>query len=202
MNNVFKTNKKGCKYPSIFLDEKEFKKLKNRDTKAFEKLYKKYKIQIYNYLYIKTNGNIDVTKEVLCDTFYFAWVAITNLNNRKNIQGWLVTIANRRLADHLRKQYRGRNKKQYLMQDESDIDELAEQLHNKKQILIVNMALGNIKQKYKNILELKYFYNKSLKDISIILNKSESSITSKLHRARQSLRKELVKTEGFFLNEI
>jgi DNA-directed RNA polymerase specialized sigma24 family protein len=55
-----------------------------------------------------------------------------------------------------------------------------------------------VKPSYNKILKLKYYYNKSVKDISKILNKTEACITSNLYRARQSLRNELVKSKGFF----
>jgi len=177
------------------------KDLQNKDPYVFTKLFNKYKVRIYNYLLLKSKLNNDIANEVLCDTFYYAWLSISSLSNTKNLCYWLITIAGRRLSDYLRKVYRDDKYLKFFIEPENYVDKTIEKMHNKKQALLINIALGNIKPLYKKILKLRYYENKTQKEISKIFNTTEASVQCRLYRARIALKKELKKTKGFIYNE-
>jgi RNA polymerase sigma-70 factor (ECF subfamily) len=65
-------------------------------------------------------------------------------------------------------------------------------MDNEKAIML-DLAMKNIKPKYRKILELKYIEKKSQKEIARLLNKSRSSIESLIYRAREKLKQEIKK---------
>ncbi len=71
----------------VLLDKKDLKKLQNRDTHIFEKLYLEYKDKVYNFLLIKTKRNYELTEELFSNTFHSALVSAPNIKSSKNIQG-------------------------------------------------------------------------------------------------------------------
>ena len=175
----------------VFSDEDIFK-LKSGDPLVFEKVFNEYHHKIYNFLVIKTNGNEHVAEEIFSDTFYSALTSAHSIKDAKKIFPWLLQIARRRFADHLRKKYRNK--------DIESEEEISDDLHSKDYVkeqnekaILVNMAMENIRPEYKNILNLKYIEDKSQKEISAIYGKSESSIESLLFRARDALKKEMKK---------
>jgi RNA polymerase sigma-70 factor (ECF subfamily) len=172
-------------------DKINLKKINQRDSAELEKLYHMYKRKIYNYLLIKTNGNIDTANEILCETFCSVLESAPKLKNTKNINSWLMQIACRRLNDYLRKNYRNKKYYKYFYPETYDENNIIEELETKKQILLVNNAIENIKPDYKKILKLKYIEKKSLKEISKLQKKSISSITSTITRARKEIKKQL-----------
>ena len=64
-------------------------------------------------------------------------------------------------------------------------------IEDNEKVIMLDLAMNNIKPRYKKILELKYIEKKSQKDIAKLLNKSRSSVESLIYRAREELKKEL-----------
>jgi len=175
----------------IWTDE-DLQRINLRDPDAFEKLYNKYKVKIYNYLIIKVNGDKDVAEEILSDTIYSALVSAPNLKDQNKILGWLLQIANRRFLDYLRNKYRESEKNEDSFDENSPgKNNVVEEIHEKEKVVLMNLALDKIKPKYSKLLRLKYYDDKSQKEIAKILKKSVSSVESLLFRAREALKKEL-----------
>ena len=76
-------------------------------------------------------------------------------------------------------------------------DKLSEELHTKEQLLLVNVAMENLKPLFKDVLKLKYIEEKSQNEIAGIVNKSVSAVETLLVRAKKQLRIELKKIKGF-----
>jgi RNA polymerase sigma factor (sigma-70 family) len=185
----------------IILTEEEQILFQNRDPKILEKIYKEYSRQIFNYLMIKTNGNKLDAEEIFSETFHAVIVSAPKLRDINKVYSWIMSIANRRFIDFLRKKYRD---KKY--ESESEIDEnikadenIAEELIENEKILLLKNAMECLSDEYKKLLTLKYIENKSQKEISELMGRTESSVESLLFRAREALKKELKKTKKAFL---
>lgn len=180
----------------LFLD-----RIKKKDPAVFEDLYKEYKTVIYNYLLIKTRNDHDTVKDVLSETFCSVIDSAEKISSCKNLKSFLFQLAFRRLNDHLRKKYHDKNYDKYFDITEESADNMTEEAHKKEQLLMVNLAVDNLKPVYRDVLRLKYFEEKSQNEIAEIMNKSVSSVESLLVRARIDLKNELKNFKGF-MNEI
>jgi RNA polymerase sigma-70 factor, ECF subfamily len=170
--------------------------LRQRNKAAFTKLYLEYKNKIYIYLLLKSNGDKYIAEEVLCDTFHSAFKSAPKLKNTVNIKNWIFRIASRRLSDYFRKLYKEKN---IIGDFDIETENIAENFCLTDSIIIshkkilINQVLNNLKDTYKNIIELKYIENKSIKEISSIMNKNLTSVNNILQRARVSFKKEFEK---------
>ena len=177
----------------VFTDD-EYIRFKARDPKIFETIYKEYGKKIYNFILIKTNGNVFLTEEVFSDTFYVAIKKASFLKNMDKIHSWLLKIAQNQLIDHIRKE---KNRDKYIesSKEVNDLieDKVEKNIFEKEKFLVLKTALENIKPEYSNILKMKYLEKKSQKDISYAINKSVSAVETILVRARKSLKKEIIK---------
>ena len=178
--------------------EEDIIKINLRDPDTFEKVYKEYKTKLFNFLIIKTNGDNHIAEEILSDTIYSALISAPRLKEKDKIFPWLLSIAQRRFYDYLRKVYKDKNLNKKIIENHKINENKKEKSDNEKAIML-DLAMKNIKQKYRKLLELKYKENKSQKEIAKILNKSRSSVESLLYRAREELKKEVKKiNEGSF----
>jgi RNA polymerase sigma-70 factor (ECF subfamily) len=175
----------------IFLSDKEFILLKSRNTQVFEKVYRNMKDIVFNFLIIKTNGDYTSTEEIFSDTFHSALISAPGLKSSKNIQSWLLQIASRRFIDYIRKKYREKKYKDMMQRSHSNPGDIHEELHKKEKILLMNMALKNIKTDYSTVLREKYIEDKSIKEIASTLGKSDKAIESLLTRAKKALKTEM-----------
>jgi RNA polymerase sigma factor (sigma-70 family) len=185
----------------IIFSENDLALFKNRDPLLLEKVFVEYNERVFNYLVIKVNGNTEIAEELLSDTFQSVIVSASKIKDLNKFYPWLLKIANRRFLDYLRKKYK---KKKYETDCDVDVADFADEnitdelLENEK-MLMIRQALDNVKPEYKKILTLKYIENKSQKELSEILEKTESSVESLLFRAREALKKELKNVEKAFL---
>ena len=74
-------------------DNELMKRVVERDTQALKILYKRYEMQMYNFL-IRYTGNRAIAQELLQETFTRVWLAARSFNvKRGKFKGWLYTIA-------------------------------------------------------------------------------------------------------------
>lgn len=177
--------------------EENLSKLRNREPEIFHELYISYKDKIYNFLIIKTGGDRHLSEDILCETYLSAMKAAPQIKNLNNISGWLYQIAFRRLNDHLRKKYR---EDKYIKNSDQEVHfaDNSDDFIKKEKALILNNAMDNIKPDYKKIIQMKYIDKKTIEEISCELSKSTDSIKSLLIRAKDSLKKEMNKSDKLF----
>ena len=177
----------------IWTDE-DIQKIRIRDPEIFEKVYKEYRVKLFNFLIIKTNGDEHAAEDILSETIYSALLSAPNIKNKEKIFPWLLKIAQNRFYDHLRKEYKNKDLNEKIQENHKiNIDNKNEEIGDNEKSIMLDIALNNVKQKYRKILELKYIEKKSQKEIAKIMNKSRSSIESLIYRAREVLKKELKK---------
>jgi RNA polymerase sigma-70 factor (ECF subfamily) len=110
---------------------------------------------------------------------------------------WLYRIAANEIANSYRESKRRRK---YLEENSEVIDtsnpspenELAqaeEELRKHEEFLSVHENISKLSFRYQEVITLRYFEHKHLKDIGVILGKSEGTVKSLLHRALKKLRK-------------
>ena len=110
---------------------------------------------------------------------------------------WLYRIAANEIANSYRESKRRRK---YLEENSEVIDtsnpspenELAqaqEELRKHEDFLSVHENISKLSFKYQEVITLRYFEHKHLKEIGAILGKSEGTVKSLLHRGLKNLRK-------------
>ena len=167
------------------------------DPESFGKLYDKYYDQIYRFCLHRT-ANIDVAQDITSEVFtkvlkklwMFRW---------KNVafSAWLFKIANNEINSFYRK-----NKHSFVDIDDysekiPDEDKVADfnlnaeekELSEKKTFLSLHNSIKKLDLKYQEVIVLKYFEDKQIKEISEILGKSEGTVKSLLHRGIKNLKK-------------
>lgn len=169
------------------------------DVDAFAELYEANYSLILNYV-IRRTGNVDLAKDIVSDTFLKAMENIQRFQWRNvPFSAWLYRIAN----NEINQTYRT-TKKQAISLDqlqeehgfEVESSELTEEIINAQaelderhqQFLYYQKKLLELPIKYQEVISLRYFEDKSMKEIAEILDKREGTIKSLLHRGLEKLR--------------
>lgn len=185
----------------MFLSEIEFNRLKQQDPGVFEKVYKEYKVEIYNFLIFKTRGNQDTANELFNETVYSAFASVPKLKNANNLKGWLLLVAQRRFVDHVRKKIREKKYMELAYHKNENNENNDEKLFRMEQIILLKTALENIKEDHRKVLEFKYIQNKSVNEISLLMNKTGSAIRNLLIRAKKMIKGEMDRLEGKYFQK-
>ena len=182
-------------------NDEEFEKLRNGDTRTFEKLYDLYKDRLYKFFVVKTGGDHDLACELLSETIYSAIQCVRTLKDARNIQGLLFQIAIRRYNDHLRRAYRSAGSECIDSFPDTASEGRDEALIEKEKFTLLYTALERLKPEYRGILEMKYFNDRSEKEIAAEIGKSVGATEGLLYRARQALKNELGRNNDLFTEE-
>lgn len=163
--------------------------LNDGDTKLFEILYKRYSIKIYNKCYSFVN-NEEEAKDLAHDIFLKLFTKITSFKNQSKFSTWLYAFTFNHCVNHLK-----RNKSKKLenrISDVFDINNYPEEIITSNSLITnldekLNSALDKIPPKDKQIIQLKYLDNLSIKNIESVLGIGPSAIKMRIKRAKEKL---------------
>jgi RNA polymerase sigma-70 factor (ECF subfamily) len=159
-----------------------------KNPKAFGELYEKYFDRIFNFVYRQTDDE-ELTADLCSQTFL---IALKNLD-RYEFRGlpfsaWLYKIASNEVNKHYRKQ---KGNKVFSI-EEVRIRELIEQgsdISDEESIQRLMNYLKELPTEMLQVLELRFFEDKDFKEISFILDITESGAKMRTYRALDRLRK-------------
>ena len=163
-------------------------------AEAFGELYDIYYDQIFGYA-LRRTADIDTAKDITSAVFFNALRHIKNYRWQGiPFSHWLYRIANREIVDHYnRKKHEvlGNSKEIYLEAQNSDGWRASgeNELRKYEDYLDLQRYISKLPTKYQEVITLKYFEDKDIKEISSILHKPEGTVKSLLHRGIEKLRK-------------
>jgi len=180
-------------------EEQELIKSANSNPQAFGKLYEAYHNQIFNYI-IRRVMDFDLAHDIASETFLKAYINFWKFRWHKvSISNWFYKIATNEINSYYRKGKYGQSlleelKKQIIlnpittpdMQLEKEIAE--EELKRHQDFIDVQARLKLLPIKYQEVISLKYFERKKIKEISEILGKKEGTIKSLISRGLEKIR--------------
>lgn len=173
------------------------------DPQKFGEIYEAFYKKIFGYAFRRTM-NYDAAKDIAAETFLKAYTGIGKFRWRNiSVLYWLYSIATNELNKYF-------NSRKYMPQSLSRIHEeygiditdysnaetekiqLEEDLEKHREFIKVNELIKNLDIKYQDVISLRFFEQKSIKEIAIILNKKEGTVKSLLSRGIDKLKANLV----------
>jgi RNA polymerase sigma-70 factor (ECF subfamily) len=181
------------------IEEKLIKKIKKGDRDAFAELVELYKDKIYQVAY-RLVGNAQEAEDVAQETFLRVYANLGHYDPAYKFSTWVYRIATNLSIDLLRKR-----KLVYSIDKEAPgtdgidwHDRLADQQPNPEEQTItgelqvqVQQAIDSLSPKYRAIMILRYIEDLSLQEISEVVKLPISTIKTRIHRGRESLKKKL-----------
>lgn len=150
---------------------------------VIEELFLKYYNDALLYT-LSLTKNIPFSEEIVSDAFYTALK--TADGEVQNFKAWLLKVCRNLYLNRMRKTAR--------------LDELDENLADKSESALESIirkeeyralyhAISLLNDYYKEVITLFYFEDLPIKDIALVIGKSEAIVKVTLFRARESLKK-------------
>ena len=181
-------------------EEQEVIKSANSNIEAFGKLYEAYHNQIFNYI-IKRVMDFDIANDITSETFLKAYINFWKFRwHNVSIVNWFYRIATNEISSYYRKGSHHKSsiaelKKQMKVNPATTPDmqfekeKVEEELKRHQDFIDVQARLKLLPLKYQEVISLKYFERKKIKEISEILGKKEGTIKSLISRGLEKIRK-------------
>lgn len=161
------------------------------EPKACALLVRRYRSAVYAVA-LRLTGNSSDADEVTQDAFLRAFRYLPKFRGDSSFKTWLLRIAGRVAIDHLR---RKRLATVSLDAPESPVAKLTEKspsglqhLMQSERSALLKKAMENLSKEDASALQLFYFQEKSIQEITVALGWTETNTKSRLSRARQRLR--------------
>ncbi len=170
--------------------------LAHRD--AFARIVTRYERRIRHYVTRLGSLDRETAKDILQETFIKAYLHLNDYNPSLPFSAWLYRIAHNETMSHFRKQ---KNRPRVMKSeddarvfdkvvDDLDIEREADAAINHE---AVRVALNTLDFKYRDVLALRFFEDKSYDEISDILELPLGTVAVYLNRAKAKLREKLKK---------
>ena len=177
--------------------EKQLVERAKNDTEAFGEIYDRYYSKIFGYV-LRRTASIETAQDVASEVFFKALKNLGQFHWRDiSISSWLYRIATREIANYFR------NRKQRQLSVEEVVDSISistpsietellkaeAELRRHEEFLTLHENISRLSIKYQEVITLRFFENKQVKEIGEILGKREGTVKSLLHRGLEKLRK-------------
>ena len=180
-------------------EEKELVRQAQESPDAFAQLYDQYYPRIFGYV-LRRSANLDAAQDITSETFLKALGKLWQFQWRNiSFSSWLYRIATNEVNQYFRRaEYRKSVSLEELQEQgfeplsphdpERELIEAQEELKQHQEFLEIQQKIVRLPGKYQEVITLRFFERKQVKEIAEILGKREGTIKSLLHRAVEKLR--------------
>ncbi len=161
--------------------------LRKGDMQAFAELYERHKLPIYRYC-VKMLGQQPPAEDAVQETFLKMYTHIEQLIEPNRLLPWLFSIAHNEVLMHIRRDRRNGLESAEDVWEEFTPYDFAVQAEMQE---IVQRLLGQLKNEYREVLLLREYDRLSYAEIALITGDTESSVKSRLFKARKAMTTEL-----------
>jgi len=176
--------------------ERDLVERARQDTETFGQLYDQNFGRIFGYV-LRRTASVPVAQDITSDVFF---KALKNLGQFRwqgiPFSAWLYRIASHEIANHYRKKRRETAHAVQLVRDGDpmgnslsvEITQAEDILMRHEEYLSLHMTITQLPLKYQEVITLRYFEDRQIKEIAQIIGKREGTVKSLLHRGLERMR--------------
>ncbi len=177
-----------------------FRVIVKRDAEAFARLYDRYVVAIYRFVYVKVPSK-EIAEDVTSEVFLRCWQYLAERKRVSHFRGLLYRIARNLVADHYRKTGKtipsfdqlvtfSSDPTSSSLPDPSDQGRGAGKLIYQAELSLLLTKIARLKEDYQDVLTLRLIEELSFGDIALILEKTTGHVRVIYHRAMKALDRE------------
>ncbi|MCY4402063.1 MAG: sigma-70 family RNA polymerase sigma factor [Candidatus Poribacteria bacterium] len=164
------------------------------DTEAFNTLVLKYQNRIAKLIYSKIH-DAESTKDLCQEVFLKVYKSLSRFKGDSAFYSWLYRIAMNSCIDYIRQQ--SRRKTVGIDDLEAGVEEflLISKLPSPSHMIemqelgdIIDKAVNHLPPKQQQVFRLRYEKKLQIKEVAVLINRSEGTVKTHLHHAHRRLR--------------
>jgi len=168
------------------------------DDQAIKNLLNRYLKAVYNFVFQYVGDTAraeDLTQEVMIKV----WKNLAKYNLERPFKPWLFKIARNQVLDSFKakqmlnfSELEGGDEKGNVVEDIPDSVDLPDELLVKKELIeVIDRVLGTLAVRERLVIQLYYFNDLNLREISEVLGQSINTVKSRLKRSLEKISAEL-----------
>jgi len=196
MNDRLNSAKKGVQNKGE-RDTFLLKEIAKGDQEAFKELYISYQPRLIKFCSRILKNDVALAADITDEALIAVWKSAGTFSGNSQPSTWIHSIARFRLIAYLRKS------KEVLLNDDSAalslVDESPlpeDEIASSETSAEIVEGLGKLSDKHREVIELVYFKELSVKEVAGVLNISENTVKTRMFYARNKL-KGILSNNGF-----
>jgi RNA polymerase sigma-70 factor (ECF subfamily) len=169
-------------------DEEIVMLVQNGKTDEYGEIVKRYEKVLFRYIKRVTNQELTEVEDLVQETLISGYENIMGFDPKQKFSSWIFRIGHNKCIDFFRKRKlkttTTNDKEELIESNDKLMEELEIEKENKEK---VNAAVRSLELKYKEVILLYYFEDKSYEEISDILHTQTTNVGVMLKRAREKL---------------
>lgn len=163
------------------------------DQRAYADLMNRYRESVY-YMLLKMVNNSDDAEDLTIEAFSKAFRRLEQYTPQYAFSTWLFKIASNHCIDHIRKKriraisidtgIQNSDGENYVIPVKEDGLDPEETMQKEERIKRMRDVVEKLKPRYKRLVELRYFEEKSYEEIAEVLELPLGTVKAQLFRAR------------------
>jgi RNA polymerase sigma-70 factor, ECF subfamily len=171
--------------------------IREKDQERYGEIIERYQGKLFSYIY-RLIGNRDEAQDLLQDVFIKAFRNLNSFDAERKFSSWIYRIAHNEAVNHIKR----KSLKRFISWEDvvsvkdklitSSVEDGADEAWVKKEMRKeVSDAVDKLPLKYKQVLLLRYFSDKSYEEISEILGRPVNTVGTLINRAKGKLKMRL-----------
>lgn len=173
--------------------------IRQKNPDRYDEIMDRYQGKLFAYLY-RLVGSKEDAEDILQDVFLKAYENLNSYNSKRKFSSWIYRISHNEAVNYIRRKSLKKfiswesvvmsKDKLEISSRENGVDKNLLKKEKKQEL---EKAIENLPFKYKQILILRYFSEKSYQEISEILGKPMNTVGTLISRAKEKLYFEMKK---------
>ncbi len=173
--------------------------VRETDPERYAEIIERYQGKLFAYLY-RLSGSREETEDILQDVFIKAFKNLRSYDTERKFSSWIYRIAHNEAVNNIKRKSLKRfipwenitaTKDMLIMTSGEDAADVA--WMRKETQKEVDEVINRLPSKYRQVLALRYYSDKSYEDISEILGKPINTVGTLISRAKKRMALEMTK---------
>jgi RNA polymerase sigma-70 factor (ECF subfamily) len=168
------------------LDELLLQSIAAGDKSAMRVLYQRYNVRIYRFI-LRLVGNAELAEDIMSVVFLEVWRCAGRFKAESQVVTWLLAIARHKAISALRRRPEPQLDDHMAAALADPRDDPEAQMDQKDRCEIVQKCLTQLSPCQREIIDLVYYHEKSVKEVAQIVGVPEGTVKTRMFYARQHM---------------
>src|SRR5215217_3339074 len=175
-------------------DEALIRRIARGDKCAMQVLFARHNVRVYRFI-ARLLGDSAPAEDLVSEVFLDVWRKANQFEGRSQVSTWLLGIARYKALTHLRRRTVDQLDQEAAHAIEDPADSPHSVLEKKDEGVLLRKALTQLSPAHREIIDLTYYHERSMEEVSEILQIPEATVRTRMFYARKHLAA-LLKTCG------
>ena len=156
------------------------------DRPSLEALYLRHRVRVYRYV-LRLIGDAAAAEDIASEVFLEVWRQADTFKAKSRVSTWILGVARYKALSALRSRPKEPVDERAANMIADDADDPEAMAERQERGMIVRKCLSELSVIHREVLDLVYYHEKSVKEVAQIVGVPESTVKTRMFYARKRM---------------